>query len=142
MSGNIMDSFKGQYSFLSNFYPVQVEIEGIVYPSVEHAYVAMKTMDIELRKQISLMETAGKVKRMGRTLNIRSDWDHIKLPVMFGLLRLKFQKPELKLLLISTGDSHLEEGNWWGDTFWGVCKGVGENNLGKLLMRVRQEIIQ
>lgn len=142
MSGNIINSFKGQYSFLSNFYPVQVEIEGIVYPSVEHAYVAMKTMDIELRKQISLMETAGKVKRMGRTLNIRSDWDHIKLPVMFGLLRLKFQKPELKLLLISTGDSHLEEGNWWGDTFWGVCKGVGENNLGKLLMRVRQEIIQ
>lgn len=142
MSGNIINSFKGQYSFLSNFYPVQVEIEGIVYPSVEHAYVAMKTMDIELRKQISLVETAGKVKRMGRTLNIRSDWDHIKLPVMFGLLRLKFQKPELKLLLISTGDSHLEEGNWWGDTFWGVCKGVGENNLGKLLMRVRQEIIQ
>lgn len=142
MSGNIINSFKGQYSFLSNFYPVQVEIEGIVYPSVEHAYVAMKTMDIELRKQISLMETAGKVKRMGRTLNIRSDWDHIKLPVMFGLLRLKFQKPELKLLLISTGDSHLEEGNWWGDTFWGVCKGVGENNLGKLLMRVRQEITQ
>lgn len=141
MSGNIINSFKGQYSFLSNFYPVQVEIEGIVYPSVEHAYVAMKTMDIELRKQISLMETAGKVKRMGRTLNIRSDWDHIKLPVMFGLLRLKFQKPELKLLLVSTGDSHLEEGNWWGDTFWGVCKGVGENNLGKLLMRVRQEII-
>lgn len=140
MSGNIINSFKGQYSFLSNFYPVQVEIEGIVYPSVEHAYVAMKTMDIELRKQISLMETAGKVKRMGRTLNIRSDWDHIKLPVMFGLLRLKFQKPELKLLLISTGDSHLEEGNWWGDTFWGVCKGVGENNLGKLLMQVRQEI--
>lgn len=142
MSGNIINSFKGQYSFLSNFYPVQVEIEGIVYPSVEHAYVAMKTMDIELRKQISLMETAGKVKRMGRTLNMRSDWDHIKLPVMFGLLRLKFQKPELKLLLISTGDSHLEEGNWWGDTFWGVCKGVGENNLGKLLMRVRQEIAQ
>ncbi|WPJ54750.1 hypothetical protein RCIP0080_00060 [Klebsiella phage RCIP0080] len=142
MSGNIINSFKGQYSFLSNFYPVQVEIEGIVYPSVEHAYVAMKTMDIELRKQISLMETAGKVKRIGRTLNIRSDWDHVKLPVMFGLLRLKFQKPELKLLLISTGDSHLEEGNWWGDTFWGVCKGVGENNLGKLLMRVRQEIIQ
>lgn len=142
MSGNIINSFKGQYSFLSNFYPVQVEIEGIVYPSVEHAYVAMKTMDIELRKQISLVETAGKVKRMGRTLNIRSDWDHIKLPVMFGLLRLKFQKPELKLLLISTSDSHLEEGNWWGDTFWGVCKGVGENNLGKLLMQVRQEITQ
>lgn len=142
MSGNIINSFKGQYLFLSNFHPVQVEIEGIVYPSVEHAYVAMKTMDIELRKQISLMETAGKVKRMGRTLNIRSDWDHIKLPIMFGLLRLKFQKPELKLLLISTGDSHLEEGNWWGDTFWGVCKGVGENNLGKLLMQVRQEITQ
>lgn len=142
MSGNIINSFKGQYSFLSNFHPVQVEIEGIVYPSVEHAYVAMKTTDIELRKQISLIETAGKVKRMGRTLNIRNDWDHIKLPVMFGLVRLKFQKPELKLLLTSTGDSHLEEGNWWGDTFWGVCKGVGENNLGKILMRVRQEITQ
>ena len=142
MSGNIINSFKGRYSFLSNFHPVRVEIEGIIYPSIEHAYVAMKTTDIELRKQISLIETAGKVKRIGRTLDIRNEWDNIKLPVMFGLLRLKFQKPELKLLLASTGDSYLEEGNWWGDTFWGVCKGVGENNLGKLLMQVRQEITQ
>ena len=136
----VIDCFKGPFSFLSNFHPVDIEIDGIVYPSVEHAYVAMKTTDIQLRKQIAATETAGKVKRVGRDLDLRSDWENIKIPVMLGLLRLKFKNPELKILLKSTGDAYLEEGNWWGDTFWGVCRGEGENHLGKLLMQIRPEL--
>jgi predicted NAD-dependent protein-ADP-ribosyltransferase YbiA (DUF1768 family) len=43
-------------------------------------------------------------------------------------------------MLKATGDEELVEGNWWNDTFWGVCNGVGENNLGKLLMKIRAEL--
>ncbi len=50
----------------------------------------------------------------------------------------EFQK-ELKQKLISTGNSILEEGNYWNDTFWGICKEKEENHLGKLLMKVREE---
>ena len=132
--------FKNEHSFLSNFYPVQITIDGITYCSVEHAYVAMKTLDIEIRKKISLMDRPGEVKKFGRTIQLRSDWDHVKLPLMMGLLCIKFQNPELKLMLKSTGSDYLEEGNWWGDTFWGVCHGTGENNLGKLLMQIRSQI--
>jgi len=38
----MIDSFKGDFRFLSNFYPVNVDYEGIMYPTVEHAYVAAK----------------------------------------------------------------------------------------------------
>ena len=73
--------FKNEHSFLSNFYPVQITIDDITYCSVEHAYVAMKTLDIEIRKKISLMNRPGEVKKFGRTIQLRSDWDHIKLPL-------------------------------------------------------------
>lgn len=135
-----INHFKNEYFFLSNFYPVQIVIDNITYGSVEHAYVAMKTLDVEIRKKISQIDRPSGVKKFGRTIQLRSDWDHVKLPLMMGLLCIKFQNPELKLMLKSTGSDYLEEGNWWGDTFWGVCRGIGENNLGKLLMEIRSQI--
>ena len=59
---------------------------------------------------------------------------------MRDCLRLKFEIPELREALLNTDNAKLIEGNWWGDKFWGICNGVGENNLGKLLMEVRDEI--
>lgn len=137
---SVINCFKNEYSFLSNFYPVQITIDDILYNSVEHAYVAMKTLDINVRKKVSAIHGPGEVKKFGRTIHLRQDWNHVRLPIMLGLLRLKFQNPDLASMLKSTGNNHLEEGNWWGDTFWGVCRGVGENNLGKLLMKVRTEL--
>ena len=55
-------------------------------------------------------------------------------------LRQKFKYPELREQLLSTGDQELVEGNWWRDFYWGVCNGVGDNNLGKLLMKIRDDI--
>jgi hypothetical protein len=46
----------------------------------------------------------------------------------------------LKQLLLATGDKELIEGNTWGDTFWGVCNGIGQNHLGKILMAKRTEL--
>lgn len=59
---------------------------------------------------------------------------------MEDLLRLKFSNREVANLLILTGDEELIEGNWWGDKFWGIYNGEGENHLGKLLMKIRGEL--
>ena len=86
--------------------------------------------------------TAKDAKRFGRQVKLRKDWDLVKVNVMEMLLRQKFARPALREQLLSTKDSILIEGNNHGDTFWGVCKGTGENYLGRLLMKIRQEIIE
>lgn len=133
-------SFRGRYRFLSNFWVVSVIYEGIRYPSVEHAYQAAKTLSKVNRRSIAMAPTAGKAKRLGRSFPLRSDWDNIKLLVMRQLLEAKFKRHELRLQLLATGDAELIEGNTWGDRFWGVCDGWGENWLGRLLMTVREEL--
>lgn len=129
--------FQGEYRFLSNFWPASILYGDILFPTTEHAYQAAKTIKRKERIAIAECTTPGRAKRLGAQCELRSDWDYIKLDVMRKLLVIKFQIPELQILLLATGDAQLEEGNKWGDTFWGVCNNVGENHLGKLLMAVR-----
>lgn len=136
----MIDSFQGEFRFLSNFWLVQVLLDGVPYRSVEHAYMAAKTLDPELREQMRSMDRPGDVKRFARTIQLREDWEDVKLDIMRDLVRQKFKTPNLKRLLLATGNQQLVEGNTWGDRFWGVCNGVGENYLGKILMDVRQSI--
>lgn len=137
----VIDSFDGDYRWLSNFWPCEVEFEGEMYPSVEHAYQAAKTTDPTLRKVIAEAKTPGKAKKLGNGLALRNDWQTVKMVVMEQLLRQKFApSSELATKLLETGSKELVEGNWWGDVYWGVCKGNGENNLGKLLMKIRGKI--
>lgn len=133
----MIDSFQGEYRFLSNFWPVKVVFEGHVYTSVEHAYVAAKTTDENARAEIRNLRLAGQVKQYGKTLKLRDDWDTVKLSVMQSLLEQKFEVLELQEKLLDTGTEELIEGNYWGDVYWGVCRGVGENHLGRLLMHIR-----
>ena len=140
---NKISSFSGEYRWLSNFWLVQISPlgDGIVYQSVEHAYQAAKTDNLSDRVIISNLSTPGQAKRFGRTLTIRKDWEMVKEDVMLTSLRCKFSFGSgLASQLLQTKDSILEEGNSWGDVFWGVCNGVGENRLGKLLMQVRTEL--
>lgn len=137
----MIDSFSGKNSFLSNFHPCHVEFDGMLYPSVEHAYQAGKSLDFAVRKAFTWDElTAAQSKRLGRAIACRSDWDSAKDQVMLTCLRSKFLAPNLRELLVDTGHQDLIEGNRWGDTYWGVCRGEGLNRLGKLLMRVRKEL--
>lgn len=139
---NKIDKFDGtQYRFLSNFYMHPVEYEGILYPSSEHAYQAAKTLDPTLRQVIANMKTPGETKKAGRRLQLRDNWDSIKNGIMLDIVRIKFQDPKLQLKLLATGNAELIEGNTWGDCWFGVCNGVGENHLGKILMKVRHEIL-
>ncbi len=136
-----IDSFQGKYRFLSNFWPAMVEYEGITYPSVEHAYQASKTMDMGERRRISEIVEPGDAKRAGRAAKQRPDWEEVKLRVMEDCVRYKFaHHAELRDKLLATDEAELIEGNSWGDRFWGVCDGQGENHLGKILMKVRTEL--
>lgn len=136
---NKITSFSGDNRWLSNFWPSTVIYDGIAYPTVENAYQAAKTLDIEARKLIQY-STPSEAKKLGKTVSIREDWEQIKIDVMRKLLHQKFLQKDLREKLIATGDLELIEGNWWGDRFWGVCKGEGQNHLGKLLMAIRTEL--
>lgn len=138
-SGKIT-SFSGPHRWLSNFWPAPVRMSGVVYPTVEHAYQAAKTTDPSLRQQIAAVRSPAEAKRLGRRLPLRPDWEQIKQPVMLACLRAKFRHPELHARLLATGDALLVEGNAWGDRYWGVCRGIGQNHLGRLLMQVRNEL--
>lgn len=135
----MIKEFRGDNRFLSNFYPAIVSYEGKKYPTSEHAFQAAKTLDKLAIEKIRMAKTPGKAKRLGRKVVLRDDWDTVRILIMERIVRSKFSNDTaLKEKLLATGDQELIEGNHWGDTFWGVCEGIGENNLGKLLMRVRK----
>ena len=135
-----IDSFEGEFRFLSNFYPSRIKFEDAVYESVEHAFQAAKTLDKAERAEVRAAPSPGKAKRLGRKVTLREDWEKVKVPIMWKLVEKKFLAPELAEKLVATGDAELIEGNIWRDTFWGVCDGVGKNNLGLILMAVRTDI--
>lgn len=140
-TGTVIDSFDGEYAWLSNFHPCEIKMFGLMYPSVEHAYQASKLTSRQDRDRIREAPTAGKAKVWARNFKIRSDWEEKKYKFMKELVEYKFwMHDELKEKLLLTGDSEIIEGNWWGDTYWGVCNGKGENHLGRLLMRIRDDI--
>lgn len=140
----MIKEFKNEYSWLSNFTPCSIEFAGFIYPSVEHAYVASKTLDQFERGMIQLMKEPEKVKRFGRTLELRKDWEKIKIDMMIQFTAYKYShyNPVLRKLLLDTGEEHIQEGNNWNDKFWGVClkTGIGKNRLGKIIMYRRENL--
>lgn len=136
----VFDSFRGNLGFLSNFHEATIYVDGERYRSVEHAYQAYKTTDPWSRKLIREARTPGEAKKLGKSVLLRGDWDEVKIDLMRSFVRKKFENPFLRPLLLATDRATLVEGNTWNDTFWGVCRGVGQNWLGKILMEVREEI--
>lgn len=130
--------FKGDYFFLSNFYVAPVVYQGIRFENNEAAFQAAKCPE---RMHDFCGLNPQRAKRLGRRVELRPDWEAVKYDVMYQVCKAKFtQNPDLRNKLLATGDAELVEGNTWGDQVWGVCKGVGENNLGKTLMLVRSEL--
>lgn len=128
----VIDSFRGEYSFLSDFHKCKVEFEGMTYPSVEHAFQAAKNPDPEYRRSVAAVGSPVTAKRMGKKTVLRPDREEVKEGIMYELLISKFSDPGLR-------DKLIEGNNHW-DRYWGVCRGEGQNKLGKLLMKVREEV--
>ena len=136
----MIDSFIGEYYFLSNFYHVDVEYGGIVYKNTEAAFQAQKVLDDNEKLLFSDLYPR-EAKKLGRRVKLRKDWNDVKDNYMYEICKAKFQQHEdLARKLLGTGDEELVEGNTWNDTYWGVCDGKGKNQLGKTLMRIRDEL--
>lgn len=135
-----INSFTGQYRWLSNFFYVDIIYDGAEYPTVEHAYQAAKTLDPTEQEIIRKARTPAEARNLGRYVTIRKDWGRVRVSVMRELLQQKFAVPEFRERLMATGDVIIVQGNYWNDTFWGVCQGKGRNVLGKLIMEIRDSI--
>lgn len=138
----MIDSFRGEYYFLSNFYSSKVTYEGITYLNNEAAFQSMKTLDMKERAAFAYLDPSA-AKKAGRRVSLRRDWEDVKIDIMYEICKAKFtQNEELGRKLLETGDEELVEGNDWNDRIWGKVNGVGANNLGKILMRIREELRQ
>lgn len=126
---------RGQYFFLSNFAE-----SPMTAPTLEHHYQAAKCINKEDAQIILNAKSPAEAKKLSRKMKIRPDFNKIKLQVMEDLLRKKFQDKNLAKKLKETENEEIVEGNWWNDTYWGICNGKGENHLGKLLMKIRDEL--
>jgi len=141
ISSNSIVQFRGPTRWLSNFGDSVIKTnDGITYPTVEHAYQAQKTLDLDERRCIAELPTPGKARRAGQKLKLRGDWEELKLAIMYQIIDIKFTDGSLRQKLLDTGTAELVEGNTWGDRFWGVRNGVGENHLGRILMKVRKQL--
>lgn len=143
----MIQSFDKQFAYLSNFFPSPLLLKGQEWPTVEHIFQAAKTSDPSEQEQIRLAATPGKARRLGKRLQLRSDWEARKQAVMVEAVRLKFiEYPELLNRLLSTGEEELIEGNTWHDNVWGDCQCPkcqnipGRNLLGTILMQIRREL--
>ena len=141
MKAPAIKSFSGSHKWLSNFWrcSIQPAWSRELYPSVEHAYQASKTTNVEERREIRECRTPAGAKRLGKQVTLIPLWGERKIEIMKELVTLKFRDPDLRKRLTETKGAELVEGNWWGDTFWGVSNGVGENHLGKILMEIRED---
>lgn len=126
----------------SNFYMRRFVLDGKEWRSAEHYYQAMKSLDKSEQEAIRDARKPNIAKSMGRKVKCRKDWESIKVQVMEKAVYAKFsQNSDLKKILLDTGDAVIHEDSP-NDFIWGWGKGRGEDLLGKVLMKVRQQLKQ
>jgi ribA/ribD-fused uncharacterized protein len=138
----MIKEFQGEYRWLSNFVKCEINFDNFKFQSVEHAYQSTKSDDIEWKSFCSNSKTtSGEVKKASHKITIVKNWKEIRYEIMKQLLNQKFSQEPFKTLLKNTGTEYIQEGNYWNDVYWGFClkKNIGENNLGKLIMSIRDE---
>lgn len=141
----MISKFRGKYMFLSNFYEGEIfYYNQIPFTNVEAAFQSQK--DLSKQNEFSMLNPSDS-KRKGRKVNLRSDWEEVKEKIMYDILYEKFtQDMNLKQKLLNTQEHVLVEGNYWHDNYWGTClcdkckTKDKKNNLGKLLMQLREEL--
>jgi predicted NAD-dependent protein-ADP-ribosyltransferase YbiA (DUF1768 family) len=74
----IIRRFIGEFGYLSNFYPASVTL-GLEYPTAEHAFQASKSQDFFDHLAIQQAPKPRDAKRLGRTVELRPDWEGYSL---------------------------------------------------------------
>lgn len=138
----MINRFENEYDFLRNDYPACIVLGVHVYPTLEHAYQASKTDNDSIREDIRLSKSVTQARLIGRKVTLPFDWDDRRIDVMTTLVKQKFTEHlDLKLKLLLTEDAEIVQGDNVRDQFWSVdINGIGQNNLGKILMLVRDNI--
>lgn len=135
----VIDSFSGEYEFLSNAYPSVIEKGGILFRNAEAAFQAEKVTN-RVDREVFVGLSAAEARKLGHKISLRKDWDKRKEMAMYEICYQKFdQNPDLKEKLLATGDAVLKQESMHRDTFWGTVNGKGENKLGIILMEIRKE---
>ena len=139
---NDITEFRGEFSWLSNFFPIKIEYDGIVYPSIENAYQAGKLINKKDREMF-IDITPGKAKKLWRNYPTYNLTEEFRLNLMYQLLSIKFNQEPFKSLLIATKDCNIIEKNYWGDKFFGYClkTNQGKNHLGQMIMKIRETLL-
>lgn len=130
--------FVDKYDFLSNFYicPVSINIgsKTLTFRNSEAAFQAQK--NFELADKFCYL-TGYEAKKYGKQIPLTTEnWDVYRLTAMAKALHAKFNSSKLLNKLKEITEEIVED-NYWNDFYWGVCKGKGQNMLGKMLMVVR-----
>lgn len=132
---------KNQYGEFSNWYPASFSLDGKLWKTSEHYYMAMKTEDSDEAERIRKSKSPREAKKLGAKVKLRPNWDNIKFNIMYKACLAKFsQNEELKKLLLSTEDRPLHED--CSDPFWGGGPNFpdGMDLLGKVLIKVRETL--
>ena len=137
-----MKRFK--FSNFNEFRPY-VRVEGIVYKTPEHLYQSRKTLNIKERNVVAGAGSPGIAKQIGKHVQLRGNWNEIKLDVMRRVQEIRFDQPYWeKQLLESTDLVSIVEYNWWHDNYWGAClcdhcRSLEKlNHLGKIIQEIKK----
>ncbi|MBI5044583.1 MAG: NADAR family protein [Candidatus Levybacteria bacterium] len=135
--------YETSYFSFSNFSSHSIKIDGVLYPTVEHAFHAAKFDNEKIKEEIKSAGSPLKAFEIGKKYKPqrRSNWDETKVSVLQKIIAEKVkQHDEVRKALLATGNEEIIEDNPLDD-FWGNGKdGNGQNHMGKILMRIRNEL--
>jgi ribA/ribD-fused uncharacterized protein len=143
------DDFLGSHPYvaLSNYFVGNpFVVDGVEWASGEHAFAGGKAATETGRKKVIAAQTPDDAKVIGRSIRLRPDWSSYRLVHMRKIVLAKFTVArEEGQVLLATGSATLVEGTLWHDDFWGVDLEEpgrpGRNELGKILMRRREQML-
>lgn len=131
-------TFEDSYKQFSNFYIRDVIYKNILYKTREHAFQCQKATNQKDFEYVYHSKDPYRAKQRANHIKCEPNWKNIRVKIMHEIVLSYFQQhKDAKNLLLSTGTEEIQEGNTWGDKFWGVVDGEGENWLGQILMDVR-----
>ena len=134
----MINGFTKEYAFLSMFFDRQIVFNDLTYKNAEAAYQAQKTDNEAMRKKFTRLLPTEAIRRAEK-LPLRDDWDSIKDEALYQINKTKFSDAALRQKLIETRQEELINAINYTDER-GVFNGKGENKLGKVLMKIREEL--